>query len=627
MHRTTKRAKTIQACASCRKHKTRCEILDHSASPVRCHRCKVLSVECSYEQTQKPATSQPPPKPPNVMAESISPDANQRPRLDTLAPSHRLWSFVDGQNVDWSAPMLAIQHLTTLSAVDSTPVEFVNNDLSLSMILPEGRIDYLIDLFNAQYTPWLNFQPMRNSKNPLVDIACSAVAARHLDGVAGKEVRLRLQNLTRESIAQMVFKPGATESVEAVQCLLILSLWGPFGAAPEIHEWDTEALVATAVRMAKNLRLDHASTVVNDIREQENPNATNIAEACERARLWIALTNAESMLCLGTRRTPSSRRSPDDNTLIQFPPVLNAQTDLRDLRLGLSARPLDLFEEGVAISLGADKEEWALEMKRVLERIKREKRLLMPLPVVMDADQFYFHVLHILHGSCRLLALYHAFWEARISGPLVVPGQAWHEQFMPRGAREALISILARDMLQTSEALLVSFLAAPTTRLCTAPDTYFNMVALAAGFLVGVKFLVVRRTHGRTLAGASDLLLARTVAGLHRAACGTGHAAHRCALLVQNMLAKWHARDHSTETPPQQTYSISPATGLGVQQQVDVSPGQSPQSSLHMPSSPPQLPAEQETNPFLDVEFMFLNSMLGDDSAFWETLVQDQLTW
>jgi hypothetical protein len=42
--------------------------------------------------------------------------------------------------------MLAIQHLTTLSSVDATPSEFVNNDFSLSVILPESRIDYLIEL-------------------------------------------------------------------------------------------------------------------------------------------------------------------------------------------------------------------------------------------------------------------------------------------------------------------------------------------------------------------------------------------------------------------------------------------------------------------------------------------------
>jgi hypothetical protein len=50
--------------------------------------------------------------------------------------------------------MLAIQHLTTLSSVDATPSEFVNNDFSLSVILPESRIDYLIELCALLFLSW-----------------------------------------------------------------------------------------------------------------------------------------------------------------------------------------------------------------------------------------------------------------------------------------------------------------------------------------------------------------------------------------------------------------------------------------------------------------------------------------
>jgi len=44
-----KRAKAAQACLSCRKHKTRCEMLDRDNSGAQCHRCKVLSLSCSFE--------------------------------------------------------------------------------------------------------------------------------------------------------------------------------------------------------------------------------------------------------------------------------------------------------------------------------------------------------------------------------------------------------------------------------------------------------------------------------------------------------------------------------------------------------------------------------------------------
>ncbi|KIK04743.1 hypothetical protein K443DRAFT_407231 [Laccaria amethystina LaAM-08-1] len=46
-----KRTKSSQACASCRRHKTRCELLG-DISPqahIKCHRCQVLGIECSFE--------------------------------------------------------------------------------------------------------------------------------------------------------------------------------------------------------------------------------------------------------------------------------------------------------------------------------------------------------------------------------------------------------------------------------------------------------------------------------------------------------------------------------------------------------------------------------------------------
>lgn len=46
-----KRSKASQACAACRRQKTRCEILDNVATmgSLQCHRCKTLRVECSFQ--------------------------------------------------------------------------------------------------------------------------------------------------------------------------------------------------------------------------------------------------------------------------------------------------------------------------------------------------------------------------------------------------------------------------------------------------------------------------------------------------------------------------------------------------------------------------------------------------
>src|SRR5712691_568623 len=49
-----KRAKANQACASCRKNKTRCELLEFTSYYSRCHRCDVLSITCSFETNAPP---------------------------------------------------------------------------------------------------------------------------------------------------------------------------------------------------------------------------------------------------------------------------------------------------------------------------------------------------------------------------------------------------------------------------------------------------------------------------------------------------------------------------------------------------------------------------------------------
>ncbi|KAK7036132.1 hypothetical protein R3P38DRAFT_3312009 [Favolaschia claudopus] len=627
---STRRAKTAQACSSCKKHKTRCEILDHTSKPIRCHRCKVLSIACSYEQRPLPDVSRPASHPKwrgefgTLLKPPIPKSASSDPQRPTSSVSFnkQLWSFIEDENLDWSAPMLTIERLAAIHSSDaSSPItDFVRNDVSLEMILPEGRIDYLIDLFSAQYTPWLNFNPIRNSKNPLVDIACSAVAARHLEGAAGREVRLRLQALSRESITQLVFKPGASESVEAVQSLLILSLWPPFGSPEsDVLEWDSRALISAAVRMGVNLGLNEAAAAANDMQTTQYVDPMDVAEAVERARLWIALTNTDSMLCLGTRRTPSSSRSSDDLSFVKFPAILDAQTNLQDLRLGLIGRLLDFCEEGDAICADATKDGWAHNIKSVLDRIKREQRWLIPLPVVFETDKFYLETLHIMHGICRLLVIYNVFWELG-SAPLPeAVGPRWAEQLIPGRSkgREALITLLARDMVRTGESLLVSFLATPTARLCTLPDTYFTVIALTGTYLVGANFFVYQFGTTRMLSGATELVLEKTVARLYRAACGPGHAAQRAAILLQNMLAKWKLRGRPSSTDTTQLLSTDSSS-----QCAELPP-------LPMEGMPSlfTFPTDLQPSMFTMEPYFDLESFRDVDGSFWDGLMQQQWMW
>src|ERR1700761_2295218 len=87
---------------------------EHTTSHARCHRCKVLSIDCSYK-VANPAQQPSPPKTSSGSPLS-SPTAIAGLPCNASTNAPRLWSFVtpEGENVDWSQPMLAIQQLTLL---------------------------------------------------------------------------------------------------------------------------------------------------------------------------------------------------------------------------------------------------------------------------------------------------------------------------------------------------------------------------------------------------------------------------------------------------------------------------------------------------------------------------------
>ncbi|KAJ7151428.1 hypothetical protein C8R43DRAFT_1005105 [Mycena crocata] len=621
----TKKAKSIQACASCRKNKTRCELLDPSKSPVRCHRCQVLSLQCSYEETLLPTASTSKPSTPTPETQGTNSPRNPAVAYPTrLPPTDRLWSFV-GENtgVDWSAPMLAIQQLSKLPFANlhppaQPPAVLSASDLTLPRILSEDRIRYLLDIFDEQYTPWLNFKPARNSSSPLLDVVCCAVASRHLDNTSGgAQVKMQLQKLTEDSIAKMIFNPRPSESVEAIHALLILSLWAPLGGSPENEGRDGRLLIASAVSMAMNLRLNQAASKVTVLRKQDggrpSVESTDIhGGTLENARLWVALTNTESMLCLGTGRVPLSRRSPEDHQLIEFPTSFDGLVDVGDVRLGLTGSCFDLVEEGVAGRLqpGTDVDTWYDGIMIVLERLKRVKRLMAPLPYVLDHDQFYFHILHIYEGMARTLVLYHALWDARVSVGHVPLGESWHPYFKPHGVE--VVGEWGRDMIQTTENLLVTVLAADSRLLSTAPDNLFTMIALAAGCVVGVKFLMLR--GGSELLGASDLLLGRIVAHLSNVACAPGHAAQRAAFLVKGMITRWENRALGTQkTQPVASYP----TPTSDQPAEHSASGNTPTSDFELSA----FPAQDGTLPPSNIDFsMFMDSTITLDADFWNGL-------
>lgn len=169
----SKRPKSIQACTSCRRHKTRCE---HEGS--KCHRCKVLGIECTfgdadsfipYASTSTTAFSSPES---NWDRDQLQTDSIQLVPAPIRSHSHSSGSessfavhpptpsttnddhialedilplpnpFPSGR--DWSTtPLLAIQKLATNSPLLTRNTTL---DTSLSSILPKDKIRYLLDM-------------------------------------------------------------------------------------------------------------------------------------------------------------------------------------------------------------------------------------------------------------------------------------------------------------------------------------------------------------------------------------------------------------------------------------------------------------------------------------------------
>lgn len=186
----TKRSKASQACASCRRQKSRCEILDvrtHPGAPVsiRCHRCKVLGIQCSFEtsdlihflpkptattptqQGASPSTVSDEPSPPeyesygglNTLATVASSRPNVEPVTVNSIPSRYgmlpedlvptattpIWGCVS--RVDWTAtPMLAIQEMVRCPRTDHAGPELPSGGRLADIVSPP-EITSLLEMF------------------------------------------------------------------------------------------------------------------------------------------------------------------------------------------------------------------------------------------------------------------------------------------------------------------------------------------------------------------------------------------------------------------------------------------------------------------------------------------------
>ncbi|KAJ3735238.1 hypothetical protein DFJ43DRAFT_1058910 [Lentinula guzmanii] len=567
-----RKTRSIQACNSCRKHKTRCEILDGIDQPlIRCHRCKVLGAECSYQTMDRSLfeTAFPVKSENNSSTCRYRSDPNNSPRISSapihndIFPNlpHQIWSFLrlPRGTLDWTAPLEAIQGLMKrVSGTHDRPPPPIPND-TLEAILSPEQIDHLIAIFEHNYLPWLNFNLIRDRVSPFLNLACCVVASRHLGEGTRSVVAPRLQALFTNCVAKMILQSRKSETLESIQCLLILSLWVPVCGIDEGSR-DGRLLIASAVTMAMNMRLNEACDLSVALRESqakgEEVSSQDLLSATDRARLWLALTNVESLLCTGSGRHPLSKRTGSYLKMVALSPDLPGSNLIagQDLRLRLLAELFDITEAGIAIRLRSlsdtDIEYWHDGFMRVLGSMDRVTRILTPLPMVAEFDGFYFKTLHIIERSCRSLILYHACLTARqhfVNSEIDNP--YWFRQVRPRGLDVLLI--WGKESVAVAESVLVTFLEADVRLLGTMPDYMFNMIAFASSFVTGVRFLVIH--VGVDFPGSIERLLERTICKLNQCSLSSDSAAAKCSALITAMLKLWMDRMDIAEEGPRES--------------------------------------------------------------------------
>ncbi|KAJ7201041.1 hypothetical protein GGX14DRAFT_658803, partial [Mycena pura] len=582
-----KRTKASQACGSCRRQKSRCEILDVRPQPgapvvIRCHRCKVLGVECSFEtsdlihfmpktaaQTPSDASS----SSPSTSQEQCTSAPERYGGLNTLAavassrsdaekvtvnpiPSHYgmlpedlvptattpIWGCVS--RVDWTAtPMLAIQELVRCPRSDSH-LE-ISSAGRLSDILNPQEIISLLDIFETRYTPWLCAQPgPLESSNSLLDIVRCTIASRHLSLAARSIVAPRLQKLTEDIFLREIFNPQP--ALDSIKALLILSVWTPIcGTGAEAR--DGRLLIASAVSMAMNLHLQDESKRAINLRADKDglspEKGTEAEESTQKWRLWMCLSIAESMLCVGTGRTPVSHLSPVDHDMTALSSFSHfTLSSVRDIRLGLIAKVFDVCETALKLRLqrADDLAAFFRKMNDHVCTMEAISRLLKPLPVITQHDTFYSQMLILQYHACLLLMVHHALREVRTSHERDTQSKPWYKVEMPDG--HCISLFWGSKALISAEAVLTAFLATTDlSLLSTAPDNLYVMVGFAATWIFVSNFSIYQLS-GSQVGGASERLQVMTIERLSQIAHAPDHAAARCGHVLSALMSAWERR-------------------------------------------------------------------------------------
>ncbi|KAK1220353.1 hypothetical protein PQX77_016876 [Marasmius sp. AFHP31] len=549
------------------------------------------------------------------------------------------------QGLDWSAPSEAMKTITqscastTAFTPSSGSVSSIPDD-SLSAILTPTQIENLLLIFVENYTPWLNFKLIRDAESPLLDLVCCTIAARHLDENTRAAVAFRLQTLTQDRTAKLIFQSRRSASLEAIQCLLILSLWAPV-SSPSEDFGDGRLLIASAISMAMNLRLNEApnkaAAMLSSQTAGETIDEIQFLELLDKTRLWMSLSNAESLLCIGSGRGALSQRDPE-----AYIPLFRLRENLPtdkigggDTRLRLLADLYGVTERGLTIKFVSLAEKDVNEWYRSNEGVRREfsqlqrivqplgsksstasaKHVLSPVKVLAQADKFYFQILLVLLHSCRLLSIYNAMAASKI---YFVVNRMEGSAFWYRTVRPYDNNVLleySKECLRLCETVLLDVIQTDVHHLGTCPDHIFLLISFAASFLVGCKFMILSGMH-RLLPGSTDAILSSCIGHLRRAAYSTDHPASQCANVISMLVSLWENK----ETVLQRYQVQTDPSGSPVQASQPPN-GDSASFTAHpVPVVHPSASLLMEPTVYNQADFSWLN-----DPGFWNDILDTPL--
>ncbi|KZP31586.1 hypothetical protein FIBSPDRAFT_776291 [Athelia psychrophila] len=580
-----KRSKKNQSCM-CKKSKTRCEVLDSDASgrnARRCHRCNALNIPCSFEEvvhdgfqrapsgsTHSPLASASSPalvgdtlaaSPSSIVGARAAPAVSDHniERLPLPIPPNSTWNSLKRSGVvDWlDTPVYCIRTIArgSPSATGNDSMDQV--DSALCKILTPRQLDSLLESFEEKFSPWLNM-PRKDPRNgsTFLQLAQCLVASRFLDPPTRASIAPRLRELAEKTAGRVLFDPAP--STDSIQAIILLAMWAPVGAGLTDAR-DERLLIAAAVGMAVNLRLDEAIghlLRMESATSAECPSVVDLEDVRNKARLWLCLMNGESMLCMGTGRLPLSNPSGSHSNLVDWSSGATIESG-RDARLALSRRVYATAEAGLRLrfSKQADLELFYQQVVDTLSEFENIANFIIPLSAVTEHESFQAFVMQMDWRMCQLLFIQHCRAETqKVYSPGTIPPRAdWHLKAVCNGVSLPITwgkqtLILAQDILASA-----IYRRPVTCILSTMPDSIFAMICTTAAYLVRIK-ISAYAFMGIRIPGSSDNLLQKIRELLTTAACGPDHISARCAQFLATLINTYEAH---LQVPPQQQLQLA----------------------------------------------------------------------